>query len=102
MYIDKNILQCFDCDCIGFLRQKGKEVYLLPDEILTIRSIRTQKEDLEKEKTWKKKMTAKMSLAKHGNATDPQQYTYLSLGTLFWITIMVIGIFMYLNRTLAP
>ena len=32
-----------------------------------------------------------MSLAKHGNATDPQQYTYLTLGTLFWVTVMLIG-----------
>ena len=32
-----------------------------------------------------------MSLAEHGNATDPQQYSYLTLGTIFWVTVMLIG-----------
>ena len=32
-----------------------------------------------------------MSLAKHGSATDPQLYSYLTLGTIFWVTVMLIG-----------
>ena len=66
----------------------------MPEEVLNTRSIYTQENDirkLKKKKTWKKKVTAKTSLAKHGNATDPQLYSYLSLGTLFWGTIMLIG-----------
>ena len=87
-------MKCLDCDCVGVLRKKGRKVYLLPEEVLTTRSIHTQEyhiRKLKKKKTWKKKVTAKMSLAKHGNATDHQLYTYLSLGSLFWITVMLIG-----------
>ena len=36
-----------------------------------------------------------MSLAKHGYGTDPQFYSYLSLGSIFWIMIMVIGNFCF-------
>ena len=32
-----------------------------------------------------------MSLAEHGNSTDPQKYTYLTLSSIFWITVMLIG-----------
>ena len=77
------------------MRQKGEKVYLLPEEVLTIRSIHTQEYDIRKSennKTWKKKMTEKMSLAKHGNATDTQLKVYLTLGSVFWIIVMLIGI----------
>ena len=59
-------------------------------EILSTRSIHTQKYDLEK-KTFKKKVTEKLSLAEHGFATDPQQYSYLGLGSILWVTIMLLG-----------
>ena len=83
-------IQCMDCHCIGVLRQKKKKFFLLPEEVLSTRSIHTQKRDLKK-KTFVKKINESVSLAKHGFATDKQQYTYLSLGSIFWITIMLIG-----------
>ena len=87
MYFKK----CLDCDCIGVLRKKGRDVYLSPEEILTTRCIRTRKRDLKEEKTWKKMVTAKISLEKHGNSTNLQLSTYLLLGSIFWIGVMLIG-----------
>ena len=66
----------------------------MTQKVLTTRSINTQKADIEKaknRKTWKKKVTEKASLAKHGFGTDKQQNMYLGLGSLFWITVMLIG-----------
>ena len=66
----------------------------MPEEVLNTRSIYTQENDirkLKKKKTWKKKVTAKMGLAKHGNTTNSQKYSYLTLGTVFWLTVMIIG-----------
>ena len=83
--------KCMDCYCIGTLNQKKGKVFLVADEVLSTRSIHTQQQDLQRKPTWKKKITAKMSLAKHGSATDKQQYAYLILGSVFWITVMLIG-----------
>ena len=79
-----------DCQCFGILKHKDGKVYLFTEEILSTRSIHTQKYDLQK-KTFKKKVTEKLSLAEHGFATDAQQYSYLGLGSLLWISIMLIG-----------
>ena len=76
-----------DCKCFGSLRKVGDKVILFTEEILSTRSIHTQKEDIKPLKTWKEKT----SLAEHGFATNKQQYSYLGLGSLFWITIMIIG-----------
>ena len=69
---------------------------MLPEEVLTTRSINTKEHHIQSaknKKTWKKKVTAKMSLAKHGSATDLQLKSYLVLGSIFWITVMLIGTF---------
>ena len=79
--------KCLDCQCFGTLRKVGDKVYLFTEEVLLTRSIHTQKEDIKPLKTWKQKV----SLAEHGNATNKQQYSYLGLGSLFWITVMLIG-----------
>ena len=66
----------------------------MPEEVLNTRSIHTQENDVRKlknKKTWKKKVTAKMGLAKHGNTTNTQKYSYLTLGTVFWFTVILIG-----------
>lgn len=72
------------------MRKVDDKVYLFTEEILSSRSIRTQKKDLQK-KTWKKKVTEELTLAEHGFATDRQRNRYLTIGSLFWITVMLIG-----------
>lgn len=79
-----------DCHCIGVLRQKKKKLFLLPEEVLSIRSIHTQERDLKK-RLYIEKVNRSVSLEKHGFSTDKQQKTYLTLGSLFWITVMLIG-----------
>ena len=79
--------KCLDCQCFGVLRKVGDQVILFTEEVLSTRSIHTQEADLKKEKTWKEKM----SLEEHGFATNKQKYTYVGLGSLFWITVMIIG-----------
>ena len=49
-------VQCLDCMCIGELRTSGMKVFLEPDEVLSTRSILTQKEDLKKPQTFKQKL----------------------------------------------
>ena len=85
-----------DCDCVGVLKKKDGKVYLFTEEVPTTRSIHTQKHDFKKA-TMKTVIRDKMTLAKHGFATDKQQRTYLTLGSLFWITVMLIGTFRAIN-----
>ena len=44
--IEQPKIQCLDCHCIGVLLQKNDKVYLSPEEVLSSRSIHTQKRDL--------------------------------------------------------
>ena len=48
-------VQCLDCMCIGELRTSGTKVFLQPEEVLSTRSILTQKEDLKKPQAFKEK-----------------------------------------------
>ena len=48
-------VQCLDCMCIGELRTSGTKVFLQPEEVLSTRSILTQKEDLKKPESFKQK-----------------------------------------------
>ena len=82
--------QCLDCHCIGVLRKKGRKTFLLPDEVLSTRSINTQERDLKHPK-YIKKVTSKMRLSKHGFGATLQFGNYLFLGSTLWITVMVIG-----------
>lgn len=87
--------QCLDCHCIGVLQRKEKKVYLFPEEVLSSRSIHTQKHDL-KSKTQRKKTRQLLKLTKHGFATNQQKTWYVGIGSLFWITVMLISIFKFL------
>ena len=91
-FLHKNLnLKCLDCHCIGVLNQKKGKVYLFPEEVLSTRSINTKQHHLEKKKTWKKKVTAKLKNSDHGFSTMSQKNTYVVLGSIFWITIMLVG-----------
>lgn len=79
-----------DCNCIGSLKQKDGKVYLFTEEVSSTRSIYTKKQDFKKA-TMKTVIRDKITLAKHGFATDIQKRTYLTLGSIFWLTIMLIG-----------
>ena len=68
----------------------GDKVFLFTEEVLASRSINTQKADLKKQK-FKKKITGRLSLASHGFATTRQKIANVTLGSLFWLTIVIIG-----------
>ena len=59
----KTRVKCLDCECIGRLRISGEEILLCPDEVLTTRSIQTQKEDLQKPITHMQSALEKLKLA---------------------------------------
>ena len=88
--VNKEIFQCLDCYCIGVLNRKGDKAYLVPEQVLSTRSIRTRKRDLKKI-SFKQKVTAKLSLLKHGFATPRQQAFYLGNGSIFWAMIILIS-----------
>lgn len=79
-----------DCHCIGVLAHQGGKVILKTEEVLSSRSINTQKQDLEK-KTYKKKVQDGLTLSSHGFSTDAQKYSYLGLSSIFWVTIILIS-----------
>ena len=54
IYKTGTIVQCLDCQCLGRLKTVFGDVVLFPDEVLTTRSILTQKKDLQKPVTHKK------------------------------------------------
>ena len=80
-----------DCHCIGVLRKVKNKVVLSPEEVPSTRSIHTQKADLKKKKTFKRRTSGVVRLADHGFATNRQMNVYAVLGSLFWITVMLIG-----------
>ena len=79
---------CTNCKCVGKLRKQNQEVILVPflDSLF-------QKEDecLKRYKTG--------FLAKHGFATALQKFNFVILGTLFWVTVMLIANFISLEKS---
>ena len=73
------------------MRKIGRKVVLSPEEVLSSRSIHTQKADLNKKRSFKRRASGVVSISEHGFATDRQRKSYAVLGSLFWITIMLIG-----------
>jgi len=54
IYKTGTIVKCLDCQCLGRLKTVFGDVVLFPDEVLTTRSMLTQKKDLQKPVTHKK------------------------------------------------
>ena len=56
-------VKCLDCECVGRLKTVNKEVILFPEKVLSTRSIRTTKEDLKKDKSYKETGPKKWNIA---------------------------------------
>jgi len=57
-------VECLDCQCIGRLKISGGKILLFPEKVLTIRSMTTQKEDVQKSRTYMKSALEKLKISK--------------------------------------
>ena len=56
-------VKCLDCQCFGNLRTTDSGVVLFPFEVLSTRSILTQKDDLKKPITYKETPSKKFKIS---------------------------------------
>ena len=57
-------VECLECQCIGRLRVSDQKMFLFPEEILNTRSMTTQKEDLQKPRTYMQSALEKLRMSK--------------------------------------
>ena len=103
--LKKNVssrVECLECQCIGRLRVSGDKILLFPEKVLNTRSMTTQKDDLQKPRTYIQSALEKLRMSKQyeigtycffhfssGNATSSQFGSYMILGVLFWGLIIL-------------